>query len=45
MDTHTILTFEFVDEGDHSNKSYYVVLPSGTVYYAVLGSSNLVVCE
>lgn len=45
MDTHAILTFEFVDEGDQSNKSYYVVLSCGTDYYAVLGSSNLGVCE
>lgn len=41
MDTHAILTFEFVDDGDNSNKSYYVVLPCGTVYHTALGSSNL----
>ena len=40
-----VLTFESVDEllkCDHSNESYRAVPSSGTVYYAVRGSSNLV---
>ena len=40
-----VLTFESVNEilkCDHSNESYRAVLSSGTVYYAVRGSSNLV---
>ena len=39
-----VLTFESVDETlkcDHSNKSYGAVLPSGPVYSAVQGGSNL----
>ena len=42
------LTFESVDEimkCDNSNKSYWAVLSSGTVYYAVQGGSNVRVCE
>ena len=37
------LTFESVDEilwCEHSNESYWAVLPAGTVYYAVQGGSN-----
>jgi len=37
------LTFKSVDETlvcDHSNVSYWAVLSSGTVYYAVQGGSN-----
>jgi len=38
-----VLTFKSVDETlvcDHSNESYWAVLSSGTVYYAVQGGSN-----
>ena len=38
-----VLTFEPVDEimkCDYSNESYWAVLSSGTVYYAVQGGSN-----
>ena len=38
-----VLTFRSVDEilwCDHSNESYWAVLSSGTVYYAVQGGSN-----
>ena len=41
-----VLTFESVDEilwCDHSNESYWAVLSSGTVYYAVQGDSNFLV--
>ena len=43
-----VLTFESVDEilwCDHSNESYSTILSSGTVYYAVQGSSNFRVCQ
>ena len=42
-----VLTFESVDEilnCDRSNESYRAVLSCGAVYYAVLGSSNFLVC-
>ena len=42
-----VLTFESVDEilwYDHSNESYWVVLSSDTVYYAVQGDSNFLDC-
>ena len=38
-----VLTFKSVDEilkSNHSNDSYWAVLSSGTVYYAVQGGSN-----
>ena len=38
-----VLTFKFVNETlvcDHSNESYWAVLSSGTVYYAVQGGST-----
>ena len=40
-------TFESVDEilwCDHLNASYWAVLSCGTVYYAVQGGSNFLVC-
>ena len=43
-----VLTFESVDEilkCDHSNESYWAVLPYGTVYYAVQVGSNFWACE
>ena len=42
-----VLTFESVDEiiwCDHSNESYWTVLPCGTVYYAVEGGFNFWIC-
>ena len=42
-----VLTFEFVNEipwCGHSNESYWGVLSCGTVYYAVQGGSNFLVC-
>ena len=42
-----VLTFKSVNETlvcDHSNKSYWAVLSCGTVYYAVQGGSNVLVC-
>ena len=42
-----VLTFESVDEilkCAHSNKGYWAVLSSGTVYYALQGGSNFWVC-
>ena len=38
-----VLNFDNVDEilkGDHSNESYWAVLSSGAVYYAVQGGYN-----
>ena len=38
-----VLTFESMGEilkCDHSNKSYWVVLSCGAVYYAIKGGSN-----
>ena len=43
-----VLTFESVDEilkCDHSSESYWAVLSSGTVYYAVQGVSKFWVWE
>ena len=42
-----VLAFESVDEilwCDHSNESYWAILPCGTVYYAVQGGSNFWGC-
>ena len=42
-----VLTFKSVDETqayDHSYESYWAVLSCGTVYYAVQGGSNFLVC-
>ena len=42
-----VLTFESVDEilkWSHSNKSHWVVLSCGTVYFAVQAGSNFWVC-
>ena len=42
-----VITFESVDEipkCDHSNESYWAVLSSDIVYYAVQDSSNFSVC-
>ena len=42
-----VLTFKSVDKTlvcDHSNESYRAVLSWGTVYYAVQGGSNFLVC-
>ena len=42
-----VLPFESVGEilkCDHSNESYWAILSSGTVYYAVQGGSNFWVC-
>ena len=42
-----VLTSESVDEilwCDHSNESYWVVLSSDTVYYAVQSDSNFLDC-
>ena len=41
------LTFESVDEilkGDHSNESCWEVLSCGSVFYAVQGGANILVC-
>ena len=43
-----VLTFESVNEipkCDHSNESYWAVLPCGAVYYALQGGSNFWVCR
>ena len=45
--TRWLQLFESVDEilkCDHSNESYWAVLPCGAVYYAVQGGSNFWVC-
>ena len=42
-----VLTFKSVDEilkCDHSNESYCAIRSCGTVYYAVQGGSNFLVC-
>ena len=42
-----VVTFESVYvilKCDHSNESYCAVLSCGTVYYAVQGGSNFLVC-
>ena len=47
MSYKAILTFKSVNETlvcNHSNESYWAVLSCGTVYYAVQGDSNVLVC-
>ena len=42
-----VLIFECVDEileCDHLNESYWALLSCGTVYYAVQGGSNFLIC-
>ena len=42
-----VLTFKSVDETivcDHSNESYWAIHSCGTVYYAVQGGSNFLIC-
>ena len=42
-----VLNFKSVDETlvcNHLNESYWAVLSFGTVYYAVQGGSNFLVC-